>query len=366
MFLCSFAANRRPATRSACPCGRSAAVISLSRIAQSRYNAQPIVSERSASSDALESLAIGVDIGGTGIKGAIVNSRGDLLETLHQPSPRTTSALRDFVHSLVKRAEAPVRGIGVGCKGIIDAGSTRVKSSPGDLNFLEGQLLSEAIGAGDLPVCAENDARVALIGEVLWGAARGRRNVVMLTLGTGVGGAVLVDGVILQGVNGAAGHLGHTTIDPRGGLCICGNYGCLETHFSSRAIESDYWAHIHRAAPTKLSITSTGELPSSEAIFRVAAAGDECARYVVDRALEYLGAALVSFLHTFDPEIFILGGNIVAAGPQLIVPIQDRVARRTKTLLGREVPIVFQQIVGLGGVAGAAGLVFLKQNLLAI
>jgi glucokinase len=101
-------------------------------------------------------------------------------------------------------------------------------------------------------------------------------------------------------------------------------------------------------------------------IFRVAAAGDECARYVVDRALEYLGAALVSFLHTFDPEIFILGGNIVAAGPQLIVPIQDRVARRTKTLLGREVPIVFQQIVGLGGVAGAAGLVFLKQNLLAI
>jgi len=274
--------------------------------------------------------------------------------------------LRDFVHSLVKRAEAPVRGIGVGCKGIIDAGSTRVKSSPGDLNFLEGQLLSEAIGAGDLPVCAENDARVALIGEVLWGAARGRRNVVMLTLGTGVGGAVLVDGVILHGVNGAAGHLGHTTIDPRGGLCICGNYGCLETHFSSRAIESDYWAHIHRAAPTKLSITSTGELPSSEAIFRVAAAGDECARYVVDRALEYLGAALVSFLHTFDPEIFILGGNIVAAGPQLIVPIQDRVARRTKTLLGREVPIVFQQIVGLGGVAGAAGLVFLKQNLLAI
>src|SRR5215472_9330490 len=349
MFLCSFAANRRPATRSACPCGRSAAVISLSRIAQSRYNAQPIVSERSASSDALESLAIGVDIGGTGIKGAIVNSRGDLLETLHQPSPRTTSALRDFVHSLVKRAEAPVRGIGVGCKGIIDAGSTRVKSSPGDLNFLEGQLLSDAIGAGDLPVCAENDARVALIGEVLWGAARGRRNVVMLTLGTG-----------------AAGHLGHTTIDPRGGLCICGNYGCLETHFSSRAIESDYWAHIHRAAPAKLSITSTGELPSSEAIFRVAAAGDECARYVVDRALEYLGAALVSFLHTFDPEIFILGGNIVAAGPQLIVPIQDRVARRTKTLLGREVPIVFQQIVGLGGVAGAAGLVFLKQILLAI
>jgi glucokinase len=324
------------------------------------------VSEKLSSDDAGEFLAIGVDIGGTGIKAAVVDLRGDLLEKFHEPSPRTIPALREFVHSVVKRADAPLRGIGVGCKGIIDASSTRVKCSPGDLHFLEGQLLSEVIGVNALPVCAENDARVALIGEVLWGAARGRRDVVMLTLGTGVGGAVLVDGVMLQGANGAAGHLGHTTIDPRGALCICGNYGCLETYFSSRAIESDYWAHMHRAAPAKLSISSSGEVPNPEAIFRAAADGDECARYVVDRALEYLGAAIVSFLHTFDPEIFVLGGNIVAAGPQLIAPIEGQIARRTRTLLGREVPIVFQKLVGYGGVAGAAGLVFLKQKLLAI
>jgi glucokinase len=337
-----------------------------SRIAQSGYNAQTIVNEKITSANAVEPLAIGVDIGGTGIKAGIVGRSGELFETAHEPSPRSISALRDFVHSVVKRAGVPVLGIGVGCKGIIDANSTCVKSSPGDLCFLEGKLLSEVIGAGDVPVCAENDARVALIGEVLWGSARGKRNVVMLTLGTGVGGAVLVDGAILHGANGAAGHLGHITIDPRGGLCICGNYGCLETRFSSRAIESDYWAHMHRAAPATLSISSTGEVPNPEAIFRAAANGDECARYVVDRALEYLSAALVSFLHTFDPEIFILGGNIVAAGLQLIAPIQDKIARRTRTLLGREVPIVFQKIVGYGGVAGAAGLVFLKQNLLAI
>jgi len=107
-------------------------------------------------------------------------------------------------------------------------------------------------------------------------------------------------------------------------------------------------------------------LPNTEAIFRAAAEGDECARYVVNRALEYLGAALVSFLHTFDPEIFVLGGNIVAAGPQLIAPIQERIARRTRILLGREVPIVFQKMVGFGGVAGAAGLVFVKEKLLSI
>jgi glucokinase len=324
------------------------------------------VSQNRARTDSDNPLAIGIDIGGTTIKAAIVGVRGDLLENFREPSPRSTSALRDFVHSVLKTSNAPVQGIGIGCKGVIDNESSRVKSLPGDLHFLEGQLLSDVVEAGELTVCADNDARTALIAEVLWGAARGRRNVVLLTLGTGVGGAALVDGVIVRGAGGAAGHLGHMTVDLRGGLCICGNYGCLETHFSSRAIESDYAAHLHRAAPAKLSVDSTGQAPNTEAIFRAAAEGDESARHVLDRAFEYLAAAIVSFLHIFDPEILILGGNIAAAGPQLLIAIQDKVARRTKILLGREVPIVFQKAIGYGGVAGAAGLVFLKQGLLAI
>jgi glucokinase len=323
------------------------------------------MSDKLASTNSGEPLAVGIDIGGTTIKASIVKTSGDLLETLHEPSPRTPSSLRDFVSSVLKRAPYPVCGIGIGCKGIIDASSTRVQSSPGDLRFLEGQLLSDIVAA-NVPVCAENDARTALLAEVLWGAARGRRNVVMLTLGTGVGGAVLLDGSMLRGMAGVAGHLGHVTVDPRGELCICGNYGCLETLFSSRAIESAYWAHLHRAAATRLSVDSAGRLPDTEAIFRAAADGDECARYVVDRALEHLGFAIVSFMHIFDPEILILGGNIAAAGPGLIAPIQDRIARRTKTMLGRQVPIVFQKNVGYGGVAGAAGLVFIQQGWLRI
>ena len=321
--------------------------------------------DKLASTNSGEPLAIGIDIGGTTIKASIVKTSGDLVETFHEPSPRTPSSLRDFVGSVLKRAPHPVCGIGIGCKGIIDASSTRVQSSPGDLRFLEGQLLSDIVAA-NVPVCAENDARTALLAEVLWGAAHGRRNVVMLTLGTGVGGAVLLDGSMLRGMAGVAGHLGHVTVDPRGDLCICGNYGCLETLFSSRAIESAYWAHLHRTAATRLSVDSAGRLPDTEAIFRAAADGDECARYVVDRALEHLGSAIVSFMHIFDPEIFILGGNIAAAGPALIAPIQDKITRRTKTMLGRQVPIVFQKNVGYGGVAGAAGLVFLQQGLLRI
>ena len=333
-----------------------------SRIAQTAYNSQTIVSKIAGDNP----VAIGVDIGGTAVKAAIVDLQGKLLESFKAPSPRNAAALHDFVHSVLSSAKQPVQGIGIGCKGIIDADSSLVKSLPGDLYFLEGQLLSDVIDAGDLPVCAENDARTALVAEVLWGAARGRRNVVMLTLGTGVGGAVLVDGAILRGTGGSAGHIGHVTVNPRGGLCICGNYGCLETYFSSRAIESDYFAHLHRAAPAKLSFDVTGKPPDTEAIFRAAADGDESARCVLDRAFEYLAPAIVSFMHTFDPEIFILGGNIAAAGQQLLAPIQEKIKGRTKVLLGREVPIVFQNTVGYGGVAGAAGLVFLKNKLLSI
>jgi glucokinase len=313
-----------------------------------------------------QAVAIGVDIGATAIKAALVDAGGNLVQSFHQPSPRTPAALHDFVRLVVQQARPQVRGIGIGCKGVIDTATSRVNSLPGDLFFLEGRLLADVIEPGAMPLYADNDARTALIAEVLWGAARGKRNVVLLTLGTGIGGAALVDGAILRGASGAAGHLGHMTLDLHGGLCICGNRGCVETRFSSRAIESDYLAHLHRAAPAKLSVGAAGQPPSTEAIFRAAAEGDESARCVLDRAFEYLTGALVSVLHIFDPEVLIIGGNIAEAGPQLLAPIRAEVAQRTRILLGREIPIVFQSQVGYGGVAGAAGLVFLQQGLLKI
>lgn len=309
-------------------------------------------------------LALGVDIGGTGMKAAIVSVTGNLLERFQSPSPRTRESLHSFVHSALQRAKTPLRGIGIGCKGIIDSESSRIDRLPGDLHFLEGSVLKDLVGS-DLPVRADNDARTALVAEVLWGAARSKRNVVMLTLGTGVGGAAMVDGVILHGAAGIAGHFGHMTIDLHGGLCICGNHGCLETRFSSRAIEADYFAHLHRAAAATLCVGSEGQTPSTEAIFQAAAKGDESARRVLDRALEYLIAAVVSLLHIFDPEVLILGGNIATAGDQLLVPLRSALAQHTHRMLGREVPIVFQSVMGYGGVLGAAGLVFLHQQLLA-
>lgn len=313
-----------------------------------------------------EAFVVGVDIGATAIKAALVDLSGDPFKSFHEPSPRSAEALHDFVHSVLNAAGADVRGVGIGCRGVIDTATSRVNSLPGELNYLEGQLLADVVDAPGVPVLADNDARTALVAEVLWGAARGRRNVVLLTLGTGVGGAVLADGTMLRGASGAAGHLGHVTLDQHGGLCICGNYGCIETRFSSRAIESDYLAHLHRAAPTKLSRGQAGQPPSTQEIFRAAAEGDESARCVIDRALKSLTAAVVSVLHIFDPEVLIIGGNIAEAKAQLLDPIRSEIAQRTRILLGREVPIVFQSQIGYGGVTGAAGLIFLQQGLLKI
>jgi len=318
------------------------------------------------SPDQIEAFAIGIDIGATAIKGALVGSSGKLLASFREDSPRTTSALQEFVRSVRKQAHVPLLGVGIGCKGVINATTTHVNRLPGNLNFLEGCNLNELARVDDLPVCADNDARTALVAEVLWGAARGRRNVILLTLGTGIGGAALVDGVIVRGASGAACHFGHVTLDIRGGLCICGNYGCLETCFSSRAIESAYFAHLHRASSTRLALDESGRVPSTQAIFQAAAEGDPSAQRVLDLGFESLTAALVSFLNVFDPELIILGGNIAAAGPPLLARLQEDVARRTGVLIDRKVPIVLQNNVGYGGVAGAAGLVFLQQRRLII
>jgi glucokinase len=204
-------------------------------------------------------------------------------------------------------------------------------------------------------IVADNDARVALAGEIAWGTARTYRNALMLTLGTGVGGAVLVDGRILRGSTGAAGHIGHLTIDPDGVLCICGNRGCLETVFSARAIESEAFSAMHRGVESKL-LACGSKPPSCAEIFELARQGDAVAAGIVRKAIAILGAALAGLAFLFDPEAIILGGQISAAGDLLLDPLREEIGWRTRPLLRREIPLLRSQLVDPSGVIGAAAL----------
>lgn len=313
-------------------------------------------------------IVLGIDIGGTQVKSALVNFQGEVIASRRTSTPSSLSDFNQTFQNLIQdiNPEAlTILAAGIGCKGVIDPNTTEILALPGDLNYLEGRRLSEIIAPFvpvPCPVAADNDARVALIGECRWGAARSRKDVIMLMLGTGVGGAILADGKVLRGAGGVAGHLGHITVDPNGGVCMCGSRGCLQTVFSARAIESEAFAAIHRGAKTQL-LKARSQPPSCNEIFECAYEGDKVANLIVERAITFLGSAIAGLVHVFDPEVVILGGQITEAGHFLFEPIQQEVDWRTRTLLRRKVSIVKAQVKDPSGVVGAAALAIDTANL---
>lgn len=313
-----------------------------------------------------EIYAIGLDVGGTNLKGGLVDGTGKLRLALSEATPRSVEGFRKVAESFFARLSpnVSVRAIGIGCKGVVDTNTTMLVRSPGDLKHLEGHILRELVSAGaaSKPVYADNDARTALIAEWLWGAAKGCQNVLMMTLGTGVGGGMLMQGQIMRGAHGVAGHIGHMTIDPHGPMCICGNYGCLETIFSARAIEAEAFSTRHRRVGSVL--TDRSEASDCSQVFQDAAGSDEAAQWIINRATLYLGAAIASLVHLVDPELIILGGQIAESGPQLLDPLREQLRSRTRFLIGRDIPIVFPRVPSHTGVIGAAGLALLETGAL--
>src|SRR5579871_4050085 len=308
-------------------------------------------------------VVLGIDIGGTQIKAGMVDEKGAILASRTISTPADLESFVPSLHSaigwLLEATTVPA-GVGIGCKGIINPDSTQVEMLSGGLHYLQGQRLSELVGLPlDVPVFADNDARVALAGEMVWGAARGHQEIVMLTLGLGVGGAVLTNGQLLRGHHGIGGHLGHLTVDPEGPACACGNRGCLETVFSARAIEGEAWAAVHRGCASTLTrlFREQPQLATCRTIFQAAREGDEVAGSIVSRAIRKLGSAIASLLHVFDPELVIVGGPVADAGADPLVPLREEVWSRSRRLLGRDVPLVEQQVSDKSGIIGAAGLV---------
>jgi glucokinase len=313
-------------------------------------------------------VVLGIDIGGSQIRAGMVDESGAILasRTIQTPADLDSflPSLHDAIRWLVEATAFPA-GVGIGCKGTINPDSTQIEALPGALHFLEGLRLVDLVGLPlEVPVFADNAARVALAAEMVWGAARGLQNVVMLTLGTGVGGAVMAGGHLLRGHTGVAGHLGHITVDPEGAVCSCGNRGCLETVFSARAIEGEAWSAVHRGCASSLTrlFREQPQLATCRTIFQAASEGDDLAHSIVGRATHKLAAAIAGLLHVFDPEIVIVGGQVADAGADLLTPLRDEVWTRSRGLLGRDVPLVEQQVADKSGIVGAAGLVMAPRD----
>lgn len=310
-------------------------------------------------------MYLGIDIGGTRIKAALVDASGAVTASHAVPSPLTLAEFRTTIAGLIEATakSVPVEGVGIGCKGIIRGSDTLVESLPGTLDYLEGLRLADFVAPLG-PVCADNDARAALAGELMFGAARGKRDVLMLTLGTGVGGAIAQGGVLVRGHCGVAGHAGHLTVDADGPTCICGNRGCLETRFSARALEMEAIGAVLRGCGSLLRERYQADplAITCADVVRCAREGDPVARAIWDQGVRYLADALAGLLHVVDPEVAILGGQIAGAGDMLFAPLRRELPARTRRLLKREVPIVPAEVGDGSGVVGAASLVMYSKG----
>lgn len=270
----------------------------------------------------------GVDVGGTTVKLGFFDEEGKLLEKWEIPTRTQDSGkhiLPDVAASILDKmkerevSREDIAGVGIGAPGPVDANGTVYVAV--NLGWGTFSLKNELQSLLNLPVEAGNDANVAALGEMWKGGGQGYSNVVAVTLGTGVGGGIIVDGKILSGATGAGGEIGHIHVmDDEPERCNCGNHGCLEQYASATGIVR--LAKRRLAEDDKPSVLRGEENISAKAVFDAVKAGDELAMEVAERFGKILGKTLAGIAAVVNPEIFVIGGGVSKAGPILLDYIQ--------------------------------------------
>lgn len=304
---------------------------------------------------------LGIDIGGTNVKVVLLEGsdarelRG--IATKSEPDPaRLLAQLRETLQSELNGGSLPRVGLSVA--GLLDFGGVLVEA-PNLRGFVGHDM--RRLWAQEMPfelVALENDVQCAMFGEFAAGAAREIRHAVMLSLGTGVGGGVLVDGNLLRGAGGFAAELGHLLLDPDGPLCACGKNGHVESYLSSSAIVTTAREKLE-LSDAESSLRDASEELSVEVISRAAHAGDGLATEVLADRGFYLGLAATQLAHAFNPAICVIGGGVAGSGDFLLEP-----ARRTLRERGMEAPASMMKIVAaeLGPTGAARGAALLAQR----
>jgi glucokinase len=276
-----------------------------------------------------------------------------------------------MVNSSIQKAKAEwgdveILGVGMGCPGPIDTHGGVVRLSPnlGWRDMPLRDLVSEQLG---LPTTLDNDASCAILGEWWRGAARDTRILVGLTVGTGIGGGIILDGAIFHGASDVAGEFGHTTIDSTGRRCKCGNYGCLEAYASGPAIAARAVEGIMAGVETSLPSYVDGRLDdiTAQTVYQAANDGDDLATEVVHDTARFLGAGVANFVNIFNPEMVVLCGGVTEAGDPLYRPLRQEVSRRAFKPAAEACRIVPGTLPGTAGVYGAVAVFLSKHNELA-
>lgn len=306
----------------------------------------------------------GVDIGGTRIKVGLSTKFGELisseiLETRGcRDADRFVGMLARAIARLRDTASVRLVSAGVGCPGRIDFTSGTVVWLKSKLEFLEGLSLASRLEEHlACPVVCDNDANTILAGEMRFGAARGYRDVIAITVGTGIGGAFAVGGNMVRGHSWAAGHFGYMSIDPGGPRHVCGNTGVIEEHASQSGILRQVRCALAAGEVSPLTkLVAAGEEPGLKELFEAAAASDPLACRLVEKLTSDLGLLVTNLVYAFDPELVLIGGGIVACRFDIAETVRREAAGRLDCLQGGATKILPMALGDAGGVLGGAAL----------
>jgi len=250
-----------------------------------------------------------------------------------------------------------IAGVGIGSPGPLDTKTGVVLLTPnlGWTNFPLRDRLAQELG---LPATLDNDANCAIFGEWWRGAARGAQHVVGLTIGTGIGGGIVLDGEVYRGASDIAGEIGHMTIDLNGRRCKCGNYGCLEAYASGPAIAARAVEGIEAGAETSLPKYVNGDLGkvTAQLVYEASHDGDDYALEVVKDTARFLGAGVANIINIFNPQVVVICGGVTLAGERLFGPLRSEAKRRAFKPAVDVCRIVPGELTGTAGVYGAAAV----------
>ena len=290
-----------------------------------------------------EQFIVGVDLGGTNIAAGAMPTDGTreiamrMIPTLAEGGAgavvdRIAALVEDVIAETISEtgaARSDFLGVGIGSPGPLDRARGVVIVTP-NLGWRDFPLRDEVSKRVNLPATLDNDANCATLGEWWCGAAKGGRNVVGMTIGTGIGGGLILDGKLYHGSADSAGEIGHTTIDSTGRRCKCGNYGCLEAYTSGPAIAERARETLEGDDDSLLVGMVDGDLKkiTAQTVFEAAKRGDRVASEVVRDTAHFLGVGVSNLLNIFNPDVFVIAGGVTQAGDLLFDPLRAEVRRR--------------------------------------
>ena len=312
-----------------------------------------------------EKYSIGVDLGGTKVKVGIVNGDGRIIrkvsvDTFAEQGPdKVVSQIKKGINSLLVTNKKLIQGIGIGSPGTVSTKKGTVENPPNLPGWKKvhlGRIITKEFG---LPTFVENDANAAAIGELIYGAGKELKSFIMITLGTGVGGGIIYNRKLFRGDFGAAGEIGHITIDYKGPKCKCGSYGCLETYLGNKYIIKNITEKLKNNKSSliyKLTDNNLKKL-NPKIIHEASLLGDEFSKKVIENLGETLGYGLASVVNLLDISTIIIGGGVAGFGKPLFNSVKKTMKSRVLSPIRPRIKVKQAKLKNNAGIKGASSLV---------